>query len=152
MLRNGRVQQLRSVRRISQSKGHSCRNITPIRGNSQVYIPKRRTLIQLLPPANAYTKLFATCSCIFSYPFVVHSYIYAIRPVCIHSWHAGSPKYFRGTNHAIRALFACNLSYMHEQITKEFERRKYLYECTPFGYLSLWVLGKLWIKLQSFPD
>ena len=29
-------------------------------------------------------------------------------------------------------------AYMHEQITKEFERRKYLYECTPFGYENLW--------------
>ncbi len=27
--------------------------------------------------------------------------------------------------------------YMHEQITKEFEMRKYLYECTPFGYINL---------------
>ncbi len=32
---------------------------------SQVYIPKRRTLIQVLPPANAYTKPFATCLCIY---------------------------------------------------------------------------------------
>ena len=29
---------------------------------------------------------------------------------------------------------------MHEQITKEFEGRKYLYECTPFGYVSLCVM------------
>ncbi len=28
------------------------------------------TLIQVLPPANAYTELFATCSCIFIYTFV----------------------------------------------------------------------------------
>ncbi len=49
----------------------------------QVCIPKRRTLIQVLPPTNAYTKLFATCSCIFTYPFVGHSCIYAIRPVCV---------------------------------------------------------------------
>ena len=28
-------------------------------------------------------------------------------------------------------------AYMHEQITKEFEGRKYLYECVPLGYVSL---------------
>ena len=42
---------------------------------SQVYIPKRCILIQALPPANVYTKLFATCLCIFTYPFVGHSCI-----------------------------------------------------------------------------
>ncbi len=94
---------------------------------SQVYIPKRRTLIQVLPPANANTKLFATCSCIFIYPFVINSCIYAIRPVCVH--------------HGVRigcliAILRQN-AYMHEQITKEFDGRKYLYECTPFGYVNL---------------
>ncbi len=28
--------------------------------------------------------------------------------------------------------------YMHEQLTKEFVKRKYLNECSPFGYVSLW--------------
>ncbi len=52
---------------------------------TQVYIPKRRPwLIQVLHPANAYTKLFATCSCIFTYSFVCHLCIYAIRPACVH--------------------------------------------------------------------
>ena len=50
--------------------------------NSQVYVPTRHTIIQVLPPANAYTKLFATCSFILTYPFVGASCIYAIRPVC----------------------------------------------------------------------
>ena len=66
--------------------GMSHISITPFSSDlgSHVYIPKRRTLIQVLPPANAYTKLLATCSCIFSYPFVFHSCIYAIRPLCVH--------------------------------------------------------------------
>ncbi len=35
-------------------------------------------------------------------------------------------------------LSNCNSqAYMHEQITKEFEGRKYLYECAPFGYVNL---------------
>ena len=33
--------------------------------NSQAYIPKRHTLIQELPPANAYTKFSVTCWLIF---------------------------------------------------------------------------------------
>ncbi len=32
-------------------------------------------------------------------------------------------------------------AYMHEQITKEIVERKYLNECTPFGYIHLWRLG-----------
>ncbi len=91
-------------------------------GDTQVYIPKRRTLIQVLPPANAYTKLFAICSCIFTYPFVCHSCIYEIRPACVH--------------HGV-CLIAILNAYMHVQITKEYEGRKYLYECTPFGYVNL---------------
>ena len=35
-----------------------------------------RTLIWVIPPANA--------SCLFIYPFVGPSCIYAIRPVCVH--------------------------------------------------------------------
>ncbi len=55
--------------------------------------------------------------------------IYAIRPVCAH--------------HGVRigcliAIFRQN-AYMHEQITKEFVGRRYLYECTPFGYVNLWI-------------
>ncbi len=34
-------------------------------------------------------------------------------------------------------------AYMHEQITKEFTWGKYLNECTPFGYVSLWILSLL---------
>ncbi len=93
---------------------------------AQVYIPKRRTLIQVLPPANAYTKLFATCSCIFMNPFVGHSWIYATWPVCIqHGVCIG----------CLIAILRQN-AYMHEQMTKEFEGRKFLYECTPFGYVN----------------
>ncbi len=94
----------------------------------QVYIPKRRTLIQALPPTNVYNKLFGTCSCIFTYSFVGHSCIYAIRPVCIH----------HGV--CIECLIAIlrQNAYMHEQITKYLERRMYLYECIClFGYLNL---------------
>ncbi len=29
-------------------------------------------------------------------------------------------------------------AYMHEQVTKEFAEKKYLNECTDFGYVSLW--------------
>ncbi len=95
---------------------------------TQVYIPKRRTLIQVLPPANAFTKLFATCSCIFTFPFVSPSCIYAIRPVCVHHGvHIG----------CLMALLRQN-AYRYEQITKEFEPRKYLYECTFFGFVNLW--------------
>ncbi len=94
----------------------------------QVYIRKRHTLIQVLPPANAYTNLFAICSCIFSYFFVGHSYIYTIRPVCVH----------HGVRTGCLIAILTQNSYMLEQITKEFEGRKYLYECTPFGYVSLW--------------
>ncbi len=50
-----------------------------------------------------------------------------IRPVCAH--------------HGVRigcliAILRQN-AYMHEQITKEFEGRKHMYECTPFGYVNL---------------
>ncbi len=105
--------------------------------HTQVHIPKKRTLIQVLPPAKAYTKLFANCSYIFSYPFVSHSCIYAIRPVCLH--------------HSVR--FGCLIAilgqnaYMHEQKTKEFEGRKYLYECTPFGDVSLCIDEKQYITI-----
>ncbi len=94
----------------------------------RVYTPKRRTFIQVLPPANAYTKLFATCSCIFTYPFVGHSW-YICNLTCM-----------RTRICCLIAILRQN-AYMHEQMTKEFEGRKYLYECTPFGYLNLcyWV-------------
>ncbi len=77
---------------------------------SQVYIPKRRTLIQVLPPANAYTKSahayihFAKFCCY----LLMHVCIFiAIRPVCVH--------------HGVRigcliAILRQN-AYMHEQIT-----------------------------------
>ncbi len=91
----------------------------------QVYIPKRRTLILVLLPANAYSKLFATCSCIFTNPIVAHSCIYAIRPVCVHCGVC---------NECLISNLRQN-EYMHEQITKEFEGQKYLYKCTPFGYV-----------------
>ncbi len=50
--------------------------------------------------------------------------VHAIRPVCVH--------------HGVRterpiAILRQN-AYMHEQITKEYQGRKYLYECMSFGY------------------
>ncbi len=114
---------------------------------AQVYTPKRRTLIQVLPPANVYTKLFATCSCIFTYPFVGNSYIYAIRPVCV----------YHGVRIGCLIAILRQNEYMHEQITKEFEGRKYLYECTPIGYENLckWHTGfdfscQNWMKRPNF--
>ncbi len=102
---------------VKSDYGTNCRkHISP------VYIPKRHTLIQVLPPANAYTKLFAPCSCIFTHPFVGPSCIYAIRPVCVpHGVRIG----------CLIAILWQN-AYMHEQIIKEFDGRKYLYECKPF--------------------
>ncbi len=35
--------------------------------NTQVYIPKSHTITQVPPQANAFTKLFDTCSCLFTY-------------------------------------------------------------------------------------
>ena len=34
--------------------------------------------------------------------------------------------------------FYSEMSFMHKQIPKEFEDRKYLYECKPFEYVNLW--------------
>ncbi len=74
-----------------------------------ILVPKRHTLIQVLPPANAYTKLFATCSCIFTYLFVGHSCIYAINPVCVH----------HGVCTGCLIAILRQNPYMHEQITKQ---------------------------------
>ena len=50
-----------------------------------------------------------------------------------------------------RSFFSWHASYMHEQITKEFERRKYLYECTPFGYVNLWEFRfQFWFQPYHF--
>ncbi len=77
---------------------------------SQVYIPKRRTLIQVLPPASAYTKsahAYIHFDKFFRY-LLMHVCIFiAIRPVCVH--------------HGVRigcliAILRQN-AYMHEQIT-----------------------------------
>ncbi len=57
----------------------------------------------------------------------------------------------RSTRCTHTGLIAIKIAYMHEQITKEFGKmnicmsrfgvcigwRKYLYECTPFGYVNL---------------
>ncbi len=77
--------------------------------NTQVYIAKRRTLIQVLPPANAYTK-FAHAYIYFAIFFcylLMHVFIFiAIRPVCVHGVRIG----------CLIAILRAN-AYMHEQIT-----------------------------------
>ncbi len=54
---------------------------------TQVYIPKRRTLIQVLPPANAYTKYahaYIHFAKFFCYLLMDVCIFIAIRPVCVH--------------------------------------------------------------------
>ncbi len=77
--------------------------------DTQVYIPKRRTLIQVLPLANAYPKsahAYIHFAKLFCY-LLMHVCIFiAIRPVCVH--------------HDVRigclnAILRQN-AYMHEQI------------------------------------
>ena len=81
---------------------------------TQVYIPKRHTLLQLMrtpnssPPIHAYSRMI----------WYAIRYVYGVHIDCL-------------------ILFPGKIHYMHKQITKEFEGRKYLYECTPFGYVNL---------------
>ncbi len=73
--------------------------------NSQAYIPKRRTLIQVLPPANAHTKS-------------ANAYIHFVKSFCCLLMHYAF--FLRiAISHSMRTLFRQN-AYMHEQVTKEF--------------------------------
>ncbi len=76
----------------------------------QVYIPKRRTLIQVLPPANAYTKsAHAYIHFVKSFCYLLmHVCIFiAIRPVCVH----------HGVRIGCLIAILWQNAYMHEQIT-----------------------------------
>ncbi len=76
----------------------------------QVYIPKRRTLIQVLPPANVYTKsahAYIHFAKFFGY-LLMHVCIFiAIRPVCVH----------HGVRMGCLIAILMENAYMHEQIT-----------------------------------
>ncbi len=77
---------------------------------SQVYIPKRRTLIQVLPPANAYTKSphpYIHFAEFFCYLLMYVCIFIAIRPVCIH----------HGVHIGCLIAILRQIAYMHEQIT-----------------------------------
>ncbi len=84
-------------------------------------------------------------------------------PNSLSSVHAYSPILLLDTHtymqvcihHGVHSHIGCLIAilrhnaYMYEQIRKGFEGRKYLYECTPFGYVNLWVsactqLFKIW--------
>ncbi len=89
-------------------------------GKAQAYIPKRHTLIQVLPSANAYTKYSRT-------PPPPSANTYGTRTDCSPKW---GPFVRRG-RHSMRILL------VYGQVTKEFAYGKYLNECTLFGYVSL---------------
>ncbi len=89
----------------------------------------------------------------FTYPKGVHSYRYFLQPMrtpnSLSPAHAYSPILLLASHAYMQLhLYAYTMVYalavelqfsgkMHEQITKEFEGRKYLYECAPFGYVNL---------------
>ncbi len=113
------------------------------RQDSQVYIPKRHILIQVLPPANAYTKSahayihFAKFFC----HLLMHVCIFiAIRPVCGH--------------HGVRigcliAILRQN-AYMHEQILSNI---RIWGEEAPVWAYAFWVCKPVdwYIYLVNFP-
>ncbi len=74
---------------------------------SQAYIPKRRTLIQVLPPLNAYTKS-------------VHAYIHFVKSFCCLLMHICIlPENCNKTCHSLIAITR-QIAYMHEQTTMVF--------------------------------
>ncbi len=77
----------------------------------------------------------------FTYSKGVHSYRYFLQPMrtpnSLPSAHAYSPILLFG---CLIAILRQN-AYMHEQITKEFEGRRYLYECKPVNPLTAWLMA-----------